>query len=75
MRLWGMSSTDSPGPAAPTPRRSLWRDLDFLKILMAQSTSNLGQMMMVVPLVTILIDEGFRESCCVDRGVNCQCRR
>ena len=67
-----MSSTDPPGTAASMPRRSLWRDLDFLKIWMAQSTSNLIRMMMVVPLVDILVDEGFRESFCVDRGVACR---
>ena len=49
----------STGPPSSTderpPRRCLWRDPDFLNIWTAQSTFNLGRMMMVAPLVTILI--------------------
>jgi MFS family permease len=41
----------------PATRKSLWKNPDFLKIWTAQSTSNLGRMMMVVPLVAILILE------------------
>ncbi|MDA1278457.1 MAG: MFS transporter [Chloroflexi bacterium] len=48
-----------PRPLAQyTPQRlSLWRDPDFLKIWTAQSTSNLGRLMMVIPLVAILVLE------------------
>jgi MFS family permease len=43
-------------PKAQVPqKRSLWREPDFLKVWTAQSTSSLGRMMMVVPLVAILI--------------------
>ena len=53
-----MASTNPPETAtAPVTRKSLWKDPDFLKIWTAQSTSNLGRMMMVVPLVAILILE------------------
>ncbi|MBC8453394.1 MAG: MFS transporter [Chloroflexi bacterium] len=57
-----MPSSDTPDRGAPessttSPRTSLWRNPDFLKIWTAQSTSNLGRMMMVVPLVAILILE------------------
>lgn len=54
-----MTSTDlsSESSQQSVPRRGLWRDPDFLKIWTAQSTSNLGRMMMVVPLVAILILE------------------
>jgi len=53
-----MASTNPPETTAPpAARKSLWKDPDFLKIWTAQSTSNLGRMMMVVPLVAILILE------------------
>jgi MFS family permease len=48
---------DSPETNSPVARKSLWKDPDFLKIWTAQSTSNLGRMMMVVPLIAILILE------------------
>ena len=51
-----MASTNPPETTVPpVARKSLWKDPDFLKIWTAQSTSNLGRMMMVVPLVAILI--------------------
>ncbi|MBT4126717.1 MAG: MFS transporter [Chloroflexi bacterium] len=59
-----MPSTASPDNDAPNQessvpatRKSLWKNPDFLKIWTSQSTSNLGRMMMVVPLVAILILE------------------
>jgi MFS family permease len=43
-----------PGSNPTNTRKSLWRNFDFLKIWTAQSTSNLGRMM-VMPLLAILI--------------------
>lgn len=51
-----MASTNPPETTASLiARKSLWKDPDFLKIWTGQSTSNLGRMIMVVPLVAILI--------------------
>ncbi|MCZ6538945.1 MAG: MFS transporter [Chloroflexi bacterium] len=43
-----------PETSAAPRRKSLWRNQDFLKFWTAQSTSNLGQLMSVLPLVAIL---------------------
>lgn len=48
------TAEENPTAHAP-PKRSLWRDPDFLRLWTAQSTSTLGRMMMVIPLVAILI--------------------
>jgi MFS family permease len=50
-----MAPTDPANDAQSNPRPSLWKDPSFLKLWTAQSSSNLGRMMMVVPLVAILI--------------------
>ncbi len=56
MSLFGLPETVSePGTPDSSDRKSLWRDPDFLKIWTAQSTSNLGQLMSVLPLVAILV--------------------
>lgn len=46
----------APGPDTPdsSARKSLWRNPDFLRFWTAQSTSKLGRMMMVLPLVAII---------------------
>jgi MFS family permease len=48
-----------PGTPIPLPNQanqaSLWRNPDFLKIWAAHSTSNLGKLMSVLPLVAILV--------------------
>lgn len=56
MSLSAMPETvPEPGTPDPPDRKSLWRDPDFLKFWTARSTSMLGRLMGVLPLVAILV--------------------